>query len=125
MKHNSSFSFLIPGILLLSVSISYAGNFKAASSDSKTKIVNLSTIGAESEIIDLPQPAVPVTRQEEPVKKPQMQKTEELAHIHEFHKERVKKLKRHHKKFWILSKILLLISHLLLLVCAYMHLVHP
>lgn len=49
---------------------------------------------------------------------------EELPHIHRYHKERVKKLKAHHSKFWILSKMIVVICHLSLLWIAYMHLTH-
>ena len=30
---------------------------------------------------------------------------EELPHIHKFHKERVKKIKKHHSKYWLLSQV--------------------
>ncbi|MES1197944.1 MAG: hypothetical protein ABUL41_01550 [Chitinophagaceae bacterium] len=125
MKLNSSFSILFLITLLMSVSNSSAAGINTTSSVSKTKKMILISIESETTMNDQPQPLQPVTRQEEPVKKPHLQKTEELAHIHHFHKERVKKLKRHHKKFWLLSKVLLIVSHLLILVCAYMHLVHP
>lgn len=51
-------------------------------------------------------------------------KTEELPHIHHFHKERVKKIKRHHKKCWALSMFLLVICHIAILAMAYMHVTH-
>ena len=51
-------------------------------------------------------------------------KTEELPHIHHFHKERVKKVKRHHKKYLALSMILLVLCHLAILAMAYMHVTH-
>ncbi len=73
---------------------------------------------------DIPQPVVPVTKTEEHAKKPHILKTDELAHIHHFHKERVRKLKRHHKKYWILSKLVLVLCQLVLLICAYLHLAH-
>ena len=50
--------------------------------------------------------------------------TEETPHIHHFHKERVKKSKRHHKKFWMLSKLLLLLCHIAMIVLAYTHAAH-
>lgn len=49
---------------------------------------------------------------------------DETAHIHRFHKERVKKLKKHHSKLWMLSKVLLVLCHLALLVIAYLHATH-
>jgi hypothetical protein len=56
--------------------------------------------------------------------KSQPPRAEELAHIHHFHKERVKKIKRHHEKFWFLSQVLLVICHLLILLMAYTHVFH-
>lgn len=70
------------------------------------------------------EPGLPAAKSEAPVEKPHLLKMEELAHIHHFHKERVKKLKRHHKKYWILSKMLLVLCHVALLVGAYLHLTH-
>ena len=52
---------------------------------------------------------------------PQM---DELAHMHKFHKERVKKIKKHHDKFWLLSKLILILCHLSILVIAYLHATH-
>ena len=49
---------------------------------------------------------------------------EELPHIHRYHKERVKKLRAHHGKFWFLSKAIVVVCHLSLLWIAYMHLTH-
>lgn len=59
-----------------------------------------------------------------PMEKKAKPATEELAHIHHFHKERVKKLKQHHQKCWIASKLILILCHLALLVIAYSHIGH-
>ena len=72
-------------------------------------------------------PKVPVTKTvpPEPVEeKGHSPKTEELPHIHHFHKERVKKVKRHHKKCWALSMILLVLCHIAILAMAYIHVAH-
>jgi len=50
--------------------------------------------------------------------------SDELPHIHKFHKERVKKIKKHQGKFWLLSKLILVICHLSILLIAYLHVVH-
>jgi hypothetical protein len=50
--------------------------------------------------------------------------SEELPHIHKFHKDRVKKMKKHHGKFWLLSKLLLALCHLSILVISYLHVAH-
>lgn len=73
-------------------------------------------------------PAVPATKtvpHESHEEKGHAPKTEELPHIHRFHKERVKKIKRHHKKYWFLSMLLVAICHAAILFIAYMHAVHP
>ena len=59
--------------------------------------------------------------EEAPEHKAHGPKLDEVPHIHHFHKERVKKSKRHHKKYWALSKIVLLLCHIALLMIAYMH----
>lgn len=48
-------------------------------------------------------------------------KLDELPHIHHFHKERVKKVKRHHKKVWTISMLILVLCHISILIMAYMH----
>jgi hypothetical protein len=122
MRHNSSFSIFFLAIFLISSFNSIAGSFSSSSSVAKTKKTII--INAKSAMNDLPKPVEPVSKPEEPAKKPHLLKTEELAHIHHFHKERVKKLKYHHKKFWMLSKIILILCHLGLLICAYLHLIN-
>lgn len=52
---------------------------------------------------------------------PQM---EELPHIHKFHKERVKRIKKHHSKYWLLSQVILALCHLSILVIGYLHATH-
>jgi len=123
MKRNSSFSIFVLAIFLMSLSNSTAGNFSGSSSVTKTKNKGV-IINARSAMNDLQQPSEPVSRQEEPVKKPHLLKTEELAHIHHFHKERVKKEKYHHKAAYSLAKLILILCHISLLVVAYLHLCH-
>ncbi|MEO7923838.1 MAG: hypothetical protein ABIR30_09180 [Chitinophagaceae bacterium] len=71
-------------------------------------------------------PALPAAQGIPPVQKAHghVPTMDELAHIHRFHKGRVKKIKRHHGKFWALSKLLLVICHIVLLVIAFMHVTH-
>lgn len=59
-----------------------------------------------------------------PQGKSQVPHSEELPHIHKFHKERVKKLKKHHGKCWFLSQALLFICHAAVLYISYLHLTH-
>lgn len=73
-------------------------------------------------------PVVPSTKtvpHESHEEKGHAPKTEELPHIHRFHKERVKKVKRHHKKYWFLGMLLVVICHAAILFMAYMHAIHP
>jgi hypothetical protein len=50
--------------------------------------------------------------------------SEELPHIHKFHKERVKKIRKHHGKCWLLSQVLLFLCHASVLYISYLHMVH-
>ena len=59
-----------------------------------------------------------------PHSKAQAPHSEELPHIHRFHKDRVKKMKKHHGKYWLLSKVLLALCHLSILVISYLHVIH-
>lgn len=59
-----------------------------------------------------------------PVHKMHLPVMEELPKVHRFHKERVKKLKKHQFKCWVSAKLLLVVCHIALLVCAFMHATH-
>ena len=124
MRHISSFSILLLVLFLMNLN-----TVSAHVQNVKATVVNISKekkMFAEGgiKIPDMSQTAIPVTQPEEHSKKPHVLKMDELAHIHHFHKERVKKLKRHHKKCWVLSKLILILCHLVLLVCAFMHFAH-
>ena len=49
---------------------------------------------------------------------------DELPHIHRFHKERVKKMVRHHGRCWLLSQVIIVLCHLSILLIAWMHVTH-
>lgn len=49
---------------------------------------------------------------------------DELAHIHHFHHDRLKKIKRHFKKSVFLSRLLLFICHAAVLYISFLHLTH-
>ena len=53
-----------------------------------------------------------------------LMKIDELGRIHRFHKERVRKIKKHHGKIWVVINILLICCHIALLVHAFMHVTH-
>jgi hypothetical protein len=49
---------------------------------------------------------------------------DELAHIHHFHKNRLKKVKKHFKKCVFMSKLLLILCHAAILFVSYLHVTH-
>jgi flagellar basal body-associated protein FliL len=49
---------------------------------------------------------------------------EELPHIHKYHKERVKKIKKHHSKLWILSQVLVVLCNISILIIGFLHATH-
>ena len=51
-------------------------------------------------------------------------KIEELGKIHRFHKDRIKKVKKHQDPLWIMALVLVDACHIALLVHAFMHLTH-
>ena len=52
---------------------------------------------------------------------PQM---DETPHIHKFHRERIKKVRKHHSKLWIISQLILLLCHISILIIAFLHVTH-
>ncbi|HYC38998.1 MAG TPA: hypothetical protein VEB63_00815 [Chitinophagaceae bacterium] len=58
-------------------------------------------------------------RHEEHGKRVSAPRSEELPHIHHFHRGRVRG--RRHKEYWLLSKLLLILCHIAVLVVAYLH----
>ena len=120
MTRSSTFSILVLVTGLLISSVAFAGKTKTSRKGATQTETNASNFQTNQETRGQALPA-PVKEKEEKTTPP---KIEELAHIHHFHKERVKKMKRHHKKFWLLSKLLLAICHLLILALAFIHLTH-
>lgn len=49
---------------------------------------------------------------------------DELAHIHHFHKGKLKKIRRHYKKCAFMAKLLLVICHAAVLFISYLHVIH-
>jgi hypothetical protein len=49
---------------------------------------------------------------------------DELAHIHHFHKNRLKKVKKHFKKCVFMSRLLLFVCHAAILFVSYLHVTH-
>lgn len=49
---------------------------------------------------------------------------DELAHIHHFHHNRMKKIRRHFSKYVFLSRLFLFICHAAILIVSYLHVTH-
>ena len=118
-------------IFLLALFAISANNTYANSNKHNRTTVNANNTKEQNEQKALPvQAAAPknstraTTPEEAPENKAHGPKLDEVPHIHYFHKERVKRSKRHHKKIWTISKILLLLCHVALLVMAYSHAAH-
>jgi Na+/H+ antiporter NhaC len=109
----------------------FAGASFTASANSNKSVTGTENVTKESNTGNHSEPAAsksvpnaPVTKTVPPVhpeEKGHTPKLDELAHIHRFHKERVKKVKRHHKKVWSLSMLILVLCHISILIMAYMH----
>jgi len=128
MTRYSLFTTLFLAIFVMSSQTSSAGtntqtNVTTTASVSDTREMNAAAAGHATPVQNMP--ALPAaTQSQHPVEKGHTPAMNELAHIHHFHKERVKKIKRHHGKYWLLSKLLLIICHITLLVIAYLHVIH-
>jgi hypothetical protein len=100
-------------------------SFTASAATTKSSALTVSnTKETGSAPVSEPMPLFPATKTLPPLhqeEKGNTPKVEELPHIHHFHKERVRKVKRHHKKYWVFSKIILILCHIALLIMAYIH----
>jgi hypothetical protein len=100
-------------------------SFTVSANNTKSSSVVIShTKESGSAPVSEPNPGLPVAKTVPPLhpeEKAHTPKMEELPHIHHFHKERVKKAKRHHKKYWTISMLVLVLCHVALLIIAYLH----
>lgn len=112
--------------LIISITMfSVAANDHAA----KSQIVSTSDGGNMKAIADQGEsakkiPVYPESHSATPPAKTHAPQMEELPHVHKFHKERVKKIKKHHGKYWLLSQLVIVICHLSILLIAYLHATH-
>lgn len=121
-KTLSSLIFILMISLISSKSFSINHSVKALVSVQTSD--GLATHPADENIPSNKTPFFPAPEQKVPHGKAVSPNTDELPHIHKFHKERVKKIKKHHSKFWIVSKLLLVLCHLSILVLAFVHATH-
>jgi hypothetical protein len=108
---------------LVSYSVMAAGHISKSESEPTSKEVKTTALpdhsreAAKAPVFPAPHPKVPHGKAHVP-------HMEELPHIHKFHKERVKKIRKHHGKYWLLSQIILALCHLSILVIGYLHATH-
>ena len=104
-----------------------SGKVKSASVSEDVIKHNLHTQIMKTDVpVSQPVPAMnlPFSRLKANHPKHHLSKIEELGKIHRFHKERVRKAKKHSGKYWLAIKILLVCCHVALLIHAFMHLTH-
>ena len=116
MRHYSFF------VLTLVMLMTISNNAFAKKAGSRSfNVEHSSNASATSTHEDMQIPLSQSAKNDEHAKKIPVPKSEELPHIHHFHKERVKKSKKHHKKYWAVSQLILILCHIAILVMAYMH----
>ena len=108
---------------LASITVFAGGHTAKAKSETYSKEVNTQAT-SDYPATDKQMPVFPSPAPKAPHGKAHAPQMEELPHIHKFHKERVKKIKKHHSKYWLLSQILLALCHLSILVIGYLHATH-
>lgn len=95
-----------------------------AKTETETNSKEVKTTAADHSESGKKAPASPESHPKVPHGKVHTPHMEELPHIHKFHKERVKKIRKHHGKYWLLSQIVLALCHLSILVIGYLHATH-
>jgi hypothetical protein len=121
-------------ILAASFSLLFSFNFTSVNANEKHATENVVSNNTESgnatkSSADNHGKTLPVSQDAKspmPVEKHQSHTPtmDETPHIHRFHKERVKKIKKHHSKLWFLGMLLLTLCQVSLLVIAYLHVIH-
>ena len=107
---------------MASVTVKAAGH--TAKTESETNSKEVKTQAAPDTDTGKKAPVFPESHSKAPHGKATAPQMEELPHIHKFHKERVKKIKKHHGKYWLLSQALIVLCHLSILVIGYLHATH-
>jgi hypothetical protein len=124
MTHRTSGKAIILIIFLL-ISFAAAANSNAAEKETSTsKAVKTTTAASDHPETGNKATALPDAHSKAPHGKVNPPHMEELPHIHKFHKERVKKIKKHHSKYWLLSQVIIVLCHISILVIGYLHATH-
>jgi hypothetical protein len=120
-------TILIPILLLIIFALTPGSNKQASAARSEKAKMNF-TIDMSQEAPAEPVPdgpsGFPQTGQKPLAHKIHLQRIDELGKIHRFHKERVKKVRKHRGKYWMAVLIIIVSCHLALLVHAFLHLTH-
>src|SRR5687768_15358777 len=124
MRHNKALQILFLIAFLMNALPGHSATKSTGSAAAGFVTASAMNSVADQSIPDMAVPLHAATRPDHHSKKTHSPKLEEVAHIHHFHKERVKKLKKHQKKCWAFSKIILVLIHIALLVMAYSHVTH-
>jgi hypothetical protein len=124
MTQKTLSSIIVLMIFSLTSSIAFAGGHTAKAQSATGQNEVKSQPASDHPTADNKMPVFPAPLPKVPHGKVQAPHMEELPHVHKFHKERVKKIKKHHSKFWLLSKIILVLCHLSILVIAFLHAIH-
>ncbi len=99
------------------------GHTATSGTETTSKEVNTTTSSDHSEQ-GKKAASFPDSHSKVPHGKVQAPHMEELPHIHKFHKERVKKIRKHHGKYWFLSQVILVLCHISILIIGYLHATH-
>ncbi|MDZ4795251.1 MAG: hypothetical protein SGI83_13305 [Bacteroidota bacterium] len=121
-KNLSGIIFTIVFILASFAAIA-AGHNAGTPTETKSKELKRSTASDQHET-GKKMPVSADSHSKLPHGKVQAPHIEELPHLHKFHKERVKKIKKHHGKYWLLSQVIIVMCHLSILVIGYLHATH-
>lgn len=119
---------ILPALLVSIVFTLIPGSNRQVSAASSEKAKMNFTVDINQEAPAEPVPegpsGFPQTGQKPLAHKIHLQRIDELGKIHRFHKERVKKVRKHRGKYWMAVLIIIVSCHLALLVHAFLHLTH-
>ncbi|HEX6190746.1 MAG TPA: hypothetical protein VFZ42_00210 [Chitinophagaceae bacterium] len=122
-------SIILRTIIFISLYLMYTATANAVASTSKDHkkgidIASITTDVKPARTGALPEMNVPEGTMRAISHKSHLMKIDELGKIHRFHKERVKKVKKHHSKLWIAATIIIVCCQIALLIHAFMHISH-
>lgn len=124
MTHRTS-GKAISLLVFILISFTAAANNNAAERETGiSKDVKTNTAASDHKETGKKTTALPDGHSKAPHGKMNPPHMEELPHIHKFHKERVKKIKKHHSKYWLLSQVIIVLCHISILVIGYLHATH-